>query len=527
MDRPPHVTLIRPPVLTPRFTFMGASPPPLGVAYLAGTLAARGIPYAVIDALGEAIDQFHPAGWPDLHSHGLALEEVVRRIPAETRCVGLSLMFSCEFPLHRRLIAAIRAARPDVLIIAGGEHVTALPEQTLAACPELDACVLGEGEETLVALVESGLDRAAFPHLPGLAYRAGDGATARSPRRARMGDIDAIPPPDWRSIPLERYWRFGAGLGVNRGRRSMPIMATRGCPYQCTFCSNPLMWTTRWAARSPRAVVEEMKGYVAAWDVDNFDFFDLTAIVRKDWTVEFCELLLQSGLDITYQLPSGTRSEAIDREVARLLYRSGCRNLTYAPESGSPSVLKRIKKRIHVDPFLDSMRGCIEEGINVKANIIIGFPGETLDELRETFGFVLRMARIGVNDVSIQPFSPYPGTELFDQLVAEGRIGALDDRYYLDLANYADLSRARSWSEHLPDRGVLLARSVGLLSFYAASFGRRPRRFVRLLRNLARGEQESRLERALTDLVRRQRSVGDGRGMGSTVGAAIRNPPYI
>ena len=118
-------------------------------------------------------------------------------------------------------------------------------------------------------------------------------------------------------------------------------MAPRsGCPYQCTGCSNPKMWTTRWVAREPQKVLEEMKKYLREDAVDNFDFYDLTAIVKRAWIVEFCELVIASGLRFTWQLPSGTRSEAIDAEVSRLPYASGCRNLSYAPESGSKAVLR-------------------------------------------------------------------------------------------------------------------------------------------------------------------------------------------
>src|SRR5581483_8270975 len=111
------------------------------------------------------------------------------------------------------------------------------------------------------------------------------------------------------------------------------------------------------------------------------DFYDLTAIVKRDWIVRFCNLAIDSGANFTWQLPSGTRSEAIDGEVAQLLFRSGCRNISYAPESGAPSVLARIKKKIKLPAMKESMRGAIRAGINVKANIIIGFPHETHREI--------------------------------------------------------------------------------------------------------------------------------------------------
>ncbi len=112
------------------------------------------------------------------------------------------------------------------------------------------------------------------------------------------------------------------------------MLATRGCPYSCTFCSSPDMWTTRYYARSPASVVDEIADYVERYGISNVDFEDLTAFINRDWILAFCAELVRRDLHISYQLPSGTRSEALDAEVLAPLWRSGCRNLTYAPESG-------------------------------------------------------------------------------------------------------------------------------------------------------------------------------------------------
>ena len=154
----------------------------------------------------------------------------------------------------------------------------------------------------------------------------------------------------------------------------MPMMASRGCPYQCTFCSNPSMWTTRWIPRDPDLLLDEMQFYQKKYGAENFDFYDLTAIVKKSWIVDFCRKIEERGLSFTWQLPSGTRTEAIDGEVASLLYRSGCRNMSYSPESGSPAVLRRIKKKIHPDSVIGSISEATKNGMNIKCNIIFGFP---------------------------------------------------------------------------------------------------------------------------------------------------------
>jgi anaerobic magnesium-protoporphyrin IX monomethyl ester cyclase len=318
----------------------------------------------------------------------------------------------------------------------------------------------------------------------------------------RIRDIDAIALPRWDLTPIETYLRGGYSFGVNRGR-TMPIVATRGCPYQCSFCSSPQMWTTRYATRTPSRVVDEIASYVRRYDAENIDFYDLTAIVRKDWIVSFCDELLRRRIDITWQLPSGTRSEAIDDDVARLLYRSGCRNVSYAPESGSKRTLKAIKKKVNLERMDASMRASVREGLNVKANILVGFPEETHEEILETLRFVAQMATAGVHDVSLWTFSPYPGSELFDALVAQGRIGEMDDDYFAALLSYSDLAGAVSWSSNVSSEALRAYRLFGMTMFYAVSFGMRPWRLAKLASNVLTGRYESRLEMSLANLGRK------------------------
>ena len=296
----------------------------------------------------------------------------------------------------------------------------------------------------------------------------------------------------------------------------MPIVATRGCPFQCTFCSSPQMWTTRWVAREPAAVVAEIKGYIRDYGVTNIDFYDLTAVVRRDWILDFCRLLVEEDLGITWQLPSGTRSEAIDAEVADLLFRSGCTNLSYAPESGSPAVLKRIKKKVNLGRMIDSMRDAVRSGINVKANIIIGFPGETHADIWRSFRFIARSALTGLNDVSIWIYSPYPGCSLFEELRQKGRIGAFDDDYFVSLLSYADLKNVTSWNEGMGGGTLKYYRIFGMLMFYAVSYLSNPLRLVRTLRNLFTQRYESRMEMALSMSLKRLGLLPKGKGAAKT-----------
>jgi len=474
--------------------------PPIGLAYIAGSLVEKGHDVRVVEAVGEALDQRLPTNDPRYLSHGLGLDEIVARIPVESDVIAVSAMFSHEWPLTRDLLNGLRKRFPDTPIVAGGEHVTALPGFSLENCPALDVAVLGEGEETMIDLVEalasgvSNLDK-----ITGIVYRD-KGTPRHTPARPRMRALDDIAPPAWDLFPLERYLEKGYGFGVNRGR-SMPVLASRGCPYQCTFCSSPTMWGTRWVARDVDLFFKEMMDYKEKYRIDNFDFYDLTAIVKKSWIVRFCDLVKDSGVSLTWQLPSGTRTEAIDGEVARSLHESGCRNLCYAPDSGSVAVLERIKKKIKLPTMKQSMRDAVAVGINCKANIIIGYPGETHKEIWETMRFCISMALIGMHGMSIFPFSPYPGSELFDDLQKAGRIPTLDDDYFFSLAAYTDLTSTTSYSEHISDKALGRYRLFGMLLYYAMVYLIRPWRLIQTLRNVFSERQENRLEMYLRDFL--------------------------
>lgn len=495
-----HVTLVRPPLLVTRNTLQGPITPPIGLASLAASLINAGHQVTIVDALGEAPKKVTPLFNNTILATGLLIPAITERIPQRTDLIGVSAMFSQEWPYVRKLIEAIKLTSPSAPIIGGGEHFTALPEFTLRTCQDIDYCALGEGEEIIIEVAERVQSRESMSGVGGLVFRENGNITRNLPRQ-RIRQIDEIPWPAWDLAPIEQYLDHGLGYGVDRGR-SMPIVATRGCPYQCTFCSNPLMWTTRWLARKPELVLDEIGTYINKYDVTNIDFYDLTAIIKKDWIVAFCELILSRGLQFTWQLPSGTRSEAIDDEVAALLHAAGCRNLTYAPESGSPSILRRIKKRIDPDRMLHSMRGAVRNKLNIKTNIMIGFPDETRREVWETILYLLKMAWVGVHDTSISMFSPYPGSELFTELRERNKI-RLNDEYFLSLASYTDITKTSTWASNLSSAELGFLRLLGLAAFYGTQYLLRPWRLIGTLVNLLSDRQESRLDKSLRDYIRR------------------------
>jgi len=494
------IVLLRPPMVVPRWAHSSSICPPLGLAYLAAALRKDGFEIQCVDALGEAPFQRLVLENPNFLTYGLSTPEIVERV-GKCDVLGVSLMFSHEWPVAKSIIQAIQKANPDLTIVCGGEHISAAPEFCLDDCPDIDVCVMGEGEETIVELVRALRGDCQLEGVAGIVYRANRGLV-RTARRARIKKLEEIAWPAWDLFPLENYLANELGYGVNPGR-SMPLLISRGCPFECTFCSSPQMWTTRWQARNTDDVITEMQYYIDRYQAQNFDFYDLTTIIQKDWIREFCEKVISKKWNTTWQMPAGTRAEALDAEALHLMYLSGQKNISYAPESGSPTTLRLIKKKIKLDRMKVSIRAALKEGMNVKLNMIMGFPHETKKEIFESFGFLKDLALMGVHDVYIACFSPYPGSELFDQLSRSGQIKAMDDDYFLMLTSYSDMRYSYSNSPHISNRQLTVYRLGGMLMFYVLSYVTRPGRLFRVLFNVIKGRQESRLDMALGQLVDR------------------------
>jgi len=419
------ICLLRPPAVE-AWRFSSATiGPPLGLAYLAGSLDAAGLRYSVVDAVALAPTtrrRYHKG-----YLVGLPLQEIPARIPDDARYLGISIVFTHEWPAVAYLISLIKDQRPDLTIICGGEHITSMPEFSLATS-EADVLVLGEGEETLVDLLNAYASGGPLADIPGLVYRDADRIVTNA-RRARRTDLDNIPWPAWQRFDFHAYSEHGFVGGMDVPDVSIPVLASRGCPYQCTFCSSPNMWTTRWNAREPKLVVDEIEHYMREYGARNFPFQDLTAIIKKDWIVEICHEIINRGLEIKWQLPTGTRSEVIDEEVARLLHRSGQIAMTYAPESGSERTRTYIKKKVKAENMLKSIGDCAKADLNIVSNVIIGFPHETDEFVAENIPFARQMKEAGCEDLAVVYYMALPGTEIFHSLFDAGKV-RIDGVYF-------------------------------------------------------------------------------------------------
>ena len=494
-----NIAIVRCPTVIVAGDIRQGASAPLGLAYIVASLRKAGHNVIMIDAPGENLTKFLPVpNFPGILKQGLEESEIIARLPKNIDLIGISSMFSTEWPIVKYLIRKVfNDFSTSVKIVAGGEHITGCYEYSMKDCPELNFAILGEGEETICDLartIESGGD---YSQVKGLVWRKGEQLVVNE-RRSRLRDIESLPWPAWDLVPVRNYIDAGETPGINIGR-SIPILASRGCPYQCLFCSNPNMWGKLWRVRPYEKVFEEMKYLTDALEVTNFDFFDLTAIVNKEWIMKFSQLIIDSGLKLTWQLPSGTRSEALDDEVVSSLYASGCRHIIYAPESGSNYMLKKIRKKISKKKMLKSVRAAVKRGIKTKVNFIVGFPDEGLYNVLQSYGFAIQLAFVGNHDVSFFPFSPYPGSELFNQLYEDGRI-YLSDAYFFGL-----LTSETSGSQYFSSQALFLLTYIGMALFYSISFMLRPKRFFNIIKALRDKKPQTRLDASLIRLLKRKR----------------------
>ena len=502
------ITLIAPPIYFSKNSYSTPLTMPIGLAYLAAVLEKSNYPVEIIDCPGLDANNIFTSTDGPYKIQGLDEEKSIAMINPHTDIIGVSIMFSQEWPQIRNYINRIRQAFPTATLIVGGEHPTAMSEYTLRDCPAIDYLVRGEGELALLELVHRLRSGKSVAGLNGVVYLK-DNKFVDGPLSSRLADIRQMPWPAWHLIDLEAYFQPNFTMGISHGR-NIAMLATRGCPYQCTFCSSPSMWTTRYVLRPVEDVVDEIVSYQDKYGINSIDFYDLTAIVKREWILQFISELERRNVRISWQLPSGTRSESLDDEVIKGLARTGCDFLVYAPESGSQRTLDMIKKRVNLRNLEHSIAAAVRSGIISKLNFIIGFPFETRADIFQTLRFAWKLACRKVDDCNISAFSPYPGSELFDELQREEVFGKrIDDRYFGTLMTQFDFTVTRTFCRHVPAREILCYRILGMAIFYILSYLRSPKRFLRLLQGVFRRQFQPRtlFEQRIYDLIARSRQT--------------------
>ena len=511
-------TLINPQQIFSKGQVAAGLTPPLGIAYLSSFLLAHDYPIQIIDALGEDPYEINPFKKGSF-LRGLKTSEVIRRIDSDTHLVGISNLFSFAYPAVEVLCQEIRKAYPEKKIVLGGPHPSALYDEILKNIPEVDFIVIGEGEESLLGLLDYLDGKLELNDLSGLATRdeSGNITVLNSSKRIKNLNQDNIPFPARHLLPMENYIQAQEGHGPTSGRWTS-ILSSRGCPYGCTFCESR---RTVWIARTPMDIVDEMEYCLREWGINEFHFEDDNMTINKERLIGICDEIIGRGLKIKWQTPNGIRASVTDSEMLTKMRESGCLHITLAPETGSERVLHEVIEK-GKDFDLTQLKECgalaHNLGLKVAAYFIIGLPGETRQEVQETIKYAKELAKCGVDEVAFGLFIPLPGTPLWE--VSKKKNQEMD---FLDLLAVGDLNKAVSWNDEINAEELNSLRLKAYFSFHLTRMIYHPLLFVKSFVNVLLNIEETKTERTLLQFLKR---FGIKRKATNKVGKGLAAYPY-
>lgn len=409
----------------------------LGILYVAGYLRKRvGIVPRIVDCLAEGLDDE-------------SLEKIVHSERPDV--VGLSVL---SFNLLDCLAAAtiVKRASPNTKICFGGFHPTLFPRETVCL-PNVDYVVFGEGEVTFSELVLhmiAGADDALLSRIPGLAYRSQEGKPILNEHREPIRRLDDLPLPAHDLLDLEKYT-----FVLAESSKVGAIQTSRGCPSRCIFCDIRM---TQHRFRSAENVLEEIRSLVEM-GVEEFFFVDDTFTINRNRVLRLCELIVTEGLKIRYKISS--RVDRIDEEMLHRLAESGCYRIHYGVESGSQRVLDYLQKGITVAQIVQAFELTRRTGIQRFAYMMLGIPSETLEDMKQTFHLVRRVAPDHVN-YSI--CTPFPKTHLYEEA---RRLRLVNTDYWQEFAECPDPGfRVRTLNEYFDENALRQLQDRALRHFY-------------------------------------------------------------
>ncbi len=333
--------------------------------------------------------------------------------------------------------AASLAKERGAVTILGGPHLTLMPEESMEQ-QEVDLVVRGEAEETIVevvrALEETGqrgdpatglcLPDEPWAPIPGLCYRNLAGEVVHNPARPLRQDVEDIPWPAYHLFKIERYTNLQPITdGLKPHARAYTLLTSRGCPYQCIYCSKPITGNT-WRARSPEDVVAEWRYLVEEMGATEIGITDDVWNLKLDRAKELCRLLIAEGLNrVPWITVHGMRADHTDAELFELMKQAGCRRVGFGVESGNQAVLDSIKKRQTLDDVRRAFKEAKAAGLQTMGFFIFGLPADTEETMEDTIRFALELNPDMANFMIAAPF---PGTELWEVARRDGRLFSMD-----------------------------------------------------------------------------------------------------
>jgi len=368
------------------------NPPPLFQMYAAAVCRNHGFEVALWDA-------------PVLD---MTFEAVVREVSDFAPDVIVQNTSTASFEHDVRLAEMLKQER-DCFLVMAGPHVTALAHEVMSKIPQVDAIALGEYDETIADLA-SHLDD--LTKVQGIVFRQGKEAVETEPRPL-VKDLDTLPFPAWDLVEIDRYWE---SMFPTTKRPVATIMSSRGCNFRCSFCLYPqVLFRFRLRLRDLSCVIDEMEWLKTRFGARFFYFEDDNFTASWKRVEQFCHLLLERGLNITWGCLS--RTDRVTEERIRLMKASGCFLIKYGVESGVQDTLDAIDKHKVLKDVIDAFAVTKKVGITTHATVMIGAAHETKETIRQTRQFV---RKLGPDSVQFSICTPLPGTKFWHECAENG-----------------------------------------------------------------------------------------------------------
>lgn len=387
----------------------------MGVLCLAASVATHGHFVTIVD-LDRIARNTLTSGRQQVTPDVLFTSYVDALASPEAQLFGFSSICS-SYPLTIRLAKETKRLHPDSQIVFGGPQASAVDIATLEAFSWVDLIIRGEADLTFPALIDaleesSGLlgSPSDMNHLAGITFRR-NGKVFRNINAPLIADLDLLP------IPA---YEFDPGISI---RKSAHLELGRGCPYCCTFCSTNDYFQRKFRLKSPSLVLKQMRALHEQYGVVAFTLVHDAYTLNRDRVVEFAEMLIRENSG--FQWSCSARTDRVDRELLRLMAESGCSGIFFGIESGSTTIQNIIKKRLDLKNAWKAIRVATDNRMKTGVSLIIGFPEETRDDLRNTVHFFVRATKFEHAEPQISLLAPlaetpiekrYRGKLMFDHL---------------------------------------------------------------------------------------------------------------
>jgi anaerobic magnesium-protoporphyrin IX monomethyl ester cyclase len=446
---------------------------PLNYIHLAAWLRSQGHESIVLDGVFDEVTAHY-------------IDRVIRE--KEIATVGIGCM-TCEFPQAIAEAARLKQSHPGLNVVFGGAHPSGDPEGCLQS-GVVDYVIVGEGEMPLAKLLDALRDGSDPGNIQGL-WRMKDGSVIPG-GSAEIPVVDELPRPAYDLLNLERYFRLDSPWHFPKSARAVQFITERGCPYQCSYCHE--IHTKRFRGMSAETVLDQMEWLVREHGVGEFmivdDIFNFDLARAK----AICRGIVDRGLRIHLQFPNGVRGDRFDEELVALMKRAGTHYMAVAIETVSEKFQKLVKKNLKIPLARQTIDWARKYGIEVSGFFMIGFPGETREEIRATLDFAVNAP---LDSIFVSIVAPFKGTRLRKDMLA-GAFGQMSG----DGLNALDRLFPQIHNVALP-AGLL----SGLQRRAYWRFYTKPRSLMKLVSRMTNARNIRKIARALARRIREARTA--------------------